>query len=193
MQIQILSVTQGNQPTKVPGKTTPFLDLAFKNLTFQGKVEGKKLFSFGGNAGGYKVLIGAQPGEVYDIDVVKNDAGYNDWSAAKKSDGSAPSPAPAATNSYAAKSASGLSTSPKSTYETPEERAKKQIYIVRQSNISAAINMLSVGSKAPPKLAEVLEVAKELESYVFGDTAAPAPDKSFADLESTDDFPDVPV
>ncbi|UOF80634.1 hypothetical protein [Caudoviricetes sp.] len=55
--------------------------------------------------------------------------------------------------------------SPKSTYETPEERAKKQVYIVRQSSITNAINLK--GSKAT--VAEILDVAKQFESFVFGE------------------------
>lgn len=150
--------------------------------------------SFGGNKPSYDVLVNAQPGEVYDIEVIKNAKGYNDWVSAKKSDGTATTPASSAQPPRAG-SASGstYSASPKSTYETPEERAVKQIYIVRQSNISAAISALSVGAKAPPKVDEILAVAKEFENHVFGSTKAPV-DKGtegFKDLES-DDFPDMP-
>ena len=53
--------------------------------------------------------------------------------------------------------------SPKSTYETSEERAKKQIYIVRQSSISSAIALYP---KA--KNEQILETAKLFEDYVFG-------------------------
>jgi len=54
--------------------------------------------------------------------------------------------------------------SPKSTYETPEERKIKQRYIVRQSSITAALSFLNNKAK---KTNEVLKVAKEFEEYVF--------------------------
>ena len=64
---------------------------------------------------------------------------------------------------------------PRSTYETPEERAQKQIYIVRQSSLTNAISML--GSKA--KVEAVISVARQFEQYVFG----------LDDRESFDDLP----
>lgn len=110
--------------------------------------------------------------------------------SAKKSDGvttqgHTPQPAsatPASGKTYAA--------SPKSTYETPEERAVKQIYIVRQSNIASAINLLSVGAKSAPPVDAVLEVAKQLEAHVFGSTKEEVkPDMTFGDLDTMDDVP----
>ena len=167
MQISILSITQVAHPTKTPGKTTPKLDLAYKNLTFQGKVEGKALFSFGATEGAFKALSNAQPGEVYDIEVVKNDKGFNDWVSAKKSDGSSA----VASNTATPKPA--YAAAPKSNYPTDEERAKTQVYIVRQSNLAQAINLLSVGAKTPPKVDDVIATAKLFEDHVFG-TSAPA-------------------
>ena len=58
--------------------------------------------------------------------------------------------------------------SPKSTYETPEERAKKQLYIVRQSSINAAIALGAQG-KVLPTVDLILEVAKKFEAHVFGE------------------------
>ena len=63
--------------------------------------------------------------------------------------------------------------SPKSTYETPEERAKKQVYIVRQSSISAALTYTSQikdyfkGTDNP--INEIINIAKQFEHYVFED------------------------
>lgn len=56
--------------------------------------------------------------------------------------------------------------SPKSNYETPEERAKRQVYIVRQSSISSAVGaatLLKLKSKE-----DILNLAKYFEAYVFG-------------------------
>lgn len=166
--------------------------MAFKNLTFQGKVEGKALFSFGANEGAFKVLQNAAAGEVYEIEVVKNTQGYNDWVSATKSNGAA---APASSASAPGRSANtpstGGYTATKSTYETPEERAKKQIYIVRQSSIGAAIESLVVGAKTPPKTDEIISRAKEFEAFVFGDSADEdvSGTDGFKDLDEMDDIP----
>lgn len=70
-----------------------------------------------------------------------------------------------------------------STYETPEERAKKQVYIVRQSSLSNALTALAIGAKTPPKPDEVIELARKYEDYVFGKTSLPPiPDESFPDM-----------
>lgn len=188
--ISILSVTQVAHPTKTPGKTTPKLDLAYKNLSFQGKVEGKALFSFGDSAEAFKTLSAANPGDIFDIEYVKSaDGKFNNWVSAKKSDGSAVASqaSPASTGKPA------YSTAPKSNYPTDEERAKTQIYIVRQSNLAQAINLLSVGAKTPPKVDDVIATAKVFEDHVFGTSVKPA-EPAAKPFEATDfdDLDDLP-
>lgn len=168
MQIQILSATPKQLPAKTPGKTYSALELAFKNLTFQGKVEGKNLVGFGDGKAAYDALLNAKPGEVYDVSLVKSGAYWN-WISATKADGSAAQTPNVGTTASRTASNTSPTASPKSTYETPEERAKKQIFIVRQSSISSAIDLLSVGSKSAPDVDKVLETAKRFEDFVFGD------------------------
>jgi hypothetical protein len=57
--------------------------------------------------------------------------------------------------------------SPKSNYETPEERAKKQVYIVRQSSITAALTFAT--GKKISTVKEILDIAKQFEAHVFGE------------------------
>lgn len=173
MKIQILSVSVTTHPTQKG--SYQMADVAYKNLTFQGKVEGKKIASFGVTKDSFTTLATAQPNDVYEVNVVKNDKGYNDWvSLAKGSaDASNTVSTPAASTGYA----TAASAPRTSTYETPEERAKKQVYIIRQSSISSAIAALSCGTKSAPKVGEVLEYARHLEAHVF-------------DLNVS--FPDVP-
>ena len=78
MNITILNVAVPTQPTKT-GKTYQIADIAYKNNTFQGKVEGKKVMSFGAQAEAFKVLATAQPGDIFNVTVGKNAQGYNDW------------------------------------------------------------------------------------------------------------------
>lgn len=77
-----------------------------------------------------------------------------------------PQSAPAAV-SGGATSASGNS-SPKSTYQTAEERAQVQVYIVRQSTLTQAINYLQLSKDFDATPANVIEIAKQFESHVFG-------------------------
>lgn len=186
MQISILNISVETKPTKT-GKSYQQAEVAFKNLTFQGKVEAKKLMSFGAQEPAFKALVNAQSGQVFDIVVVKNAAGYNDWTSATPSDGSAPpAAAPVVYQPGAAKQAAPAPV--RSSYETPEERAAKQVYIIRQSNLNSAVSMLGVGAKAPLKLDDVLFTAKAFENYVL-DVKPPAPDASgFDDMDS-----DVPL
>ena len=55
--------------------------------------------------------------------------------------------------------------SPKSNYETAEERAKRQVYIIRQSSISSAVALAAILKLKDTK--EVLKVAKEFEAFVM--------------------------
>jgi hypothetical protein len=162
--ITILSVTIATVPTAKGSYQVA--DVAYKNNTFQGKVEGKKVMSFGATANGFKALSTAQPGETYEVEVVKNDKGYNDWVSLQKAGaiggGAVNTPAMSVSGARP-----GSSPTPRSTYETPEERAAKQVFIVRQSSLATAERMLSVGAKAPVKVDDIISAAQKLEAYVF--------------------------
>jgi len=178
MLIQILS-TQVNQATTKTGKPYDIVEVAYKNLSFQGKVEGRKIMPFGATAATHSVLKGATTGQTYEVTVVKGESGYNDWTAAVLSDGTqAPTPAPSAMTS--SKASVGAT---RSTYETPEERAQRQVLIVRQSSLNVALGTLSVGAKVV-KPADVIALAKQYENYVF-DVKDPG-DSGFGDLPDFD-------
>lgn len=178
MQISILNVSILTKPAKT-GKSYQVADVAYKNLTFQGKIEGKQVMSFGVTAESFKTLSTAQPGDTFEVEVVKNAAGYNDWVGMSKSDGVVPS-VPVGSKPMATAQPT------KSNYETAEERAKRQVLIVRQSSLSSAVNTLAVGSKKLEP-ADVLAVAKIYEDYVFGKAAQG--DSGFEDFPAG--FPDV--
>ena len=175
MQIQIVTTSIETKPTAKGSYQQ--LEVVYKNLTFQGKVESKKLMSFGAGASSFKALSESSAGGVYDITVVKNDKGYNDWTSATMAQ-------PGAASAPVASVAGKPNTTPKSTYETPEERAQRQILIVRQSSVSSAVALLTAGAKSPPKATDVISTAKELEAYVFG--VADAGPTGFDDLPDFD-------
>ena len=72
----------------------------------------------------------------------------------------------AVTGNGAGRNGAAANVSPRSTYETPEERAKKQVLIVRQSSVSSAI-AYSATLKTPLVIGEVLKIADQITAFVF--------------------------
>jgi hypothetical protein len=159
--ITILSVDIKTVPTAKGSYQVA--DVAYKNNTFQGKVEGKKIMSFGAAKEAFGVIATANPGETFEVTVVKNDKGYNDWVAMAKAGAAISEPT---TGGGGAAVRANATASPRSTYETPEERKVKQDYIVRQSSLSAAVSTLSVGAKKLEP-AEVIKLAQQYRDWVF--------------------------
>lgn len=165
MNITILNVQSTTQTNKA-GKPYQMLEVAFKNNTF-GKVESKKLMPFGAQKAAFDALANAQAGSVFEVTVVKNDQGYNDWTAIVQAPPGAAIASPQAVPGSINKPTAGNAVQVKSTYETPEERAKKQVYIIRQSSITSAISSLAVGAKSALKPEDVLAVAQTYYDWVM--------------------------
>lgn len=159
MNITLLN-TSISTGTDKNGKPYQIADVAFKNNTYGGKVEGKKITSY--NKAAFDVLAVAMPGDIYEITTEKKGQ-YVEWTAMVKATAGSPAPAPQA---FAGRT-TATNPSPRSNYETPEERAQRQVFIVRQSSIANAVSALSVGAKSALKAGEVVALAKEFESYVF--------------------------
>lgn len=137
------------------------IEVTFKNLNFDGKVDAKKHLSFV-NQKVFDVLKKAQNGDTFTIERKKDGKNYWQW-VGITAEGDEPQAAQLANKT----TTTATQTAPKSTYETADERAKKQVYIVRQSSIANAIDTLKTDKKTPT-VQEVLEVAKQYEAYVFG-------------------------
>jgi len=151
MQVTVVSVSREDRPNKTGG-TYGVLTVAFRNA--EGKLMEKKLMSFQ-NPQVFKQFESAKAGDV--VDVTSEKIGdFWQWTAI----GVATVSAPTASTSKA------TTAPPKSNYETSEERADRQRLIVRQSSLSAAVNVLTVGSKALDKEA-VKALAREFEEWVF--------------------------
>lgn len=186
MNVTILSVDIKTIPTAKGSYQTA--EVAYKNNTFQGKVEGKKIMSFGATASSFKTLTTAVGGDTYEVEIVKNDKGYNDWVSMTKASADAVAPATGFANGSISKPTA--TTAVRSTYETPEERAAKQVYIVKQSSIANAVSTLSVGAKTV-KGDDVIELAKKYTAFVFGQEAAAA--AQVANVTGFEDIPDFDV
>lgn len=176
--VEVLGITSETKPTS-KGTTYVMLDVAFKNLT-TGKTEGKKLVPFGDSEAVYKVFKDAKPGSQFTITSEKGEKFWS-WTGAT-------AVAPGSIKS-GDKPVVVPVMSPKSTYETPEERAKKQVYIVKQSSLGTAVELLSLGAKSPPSVQSVIDTAQKLTDWVL--SSATPPDNEVVDLVNMDD--DIPL
>lgn len=141
----------------------------------------KKVMSFV-NKEVFNTLKKASAGDVFTVTAEKDAKDYWQWT--KVVSGAAPSSSSSSASSAPAGKVVG------SNWETAEERAKKQVYIVRQSSISAAVALLADSKiKATPE--DVIATAKKFEAYVFATELADIPDDK--PWESPDGDGDVPM
>ncbi len=145
------------EATTKTGKPYNFINLTYKqydNFTKKVEVKSRKVMPFGdGGQGVIDALTGAEKGSKFQIEAVKNGE-YWDWTAANIQDkGTEMASAPA---SKPATAVAG-----RSNYETPEERARRQVLIVRQSCIAQAVAAFS-----NVNLDEILETAGKMEAWV---------------------------
>ena len=104
-----------------------------------------------------------------DVTSVKNEkTGFWDWTAIGTGDSGNASQ----TNSGGQAVSQTTTRVTGSNYETKEERAVKQRYIVRQSSVANAISALAINAKSTPKSGEIVELAKVFEEYVFSTPSA---------------------
>ncbi len=103
------------------------------------------------------------PGQEIEVDVVKNAGGFNEWKSINAGTNSATSMAVPSSSGAPAPSTKVVG----SNYETREERASRQVLIVKQSSLSAAVATLSPGAKASLDPAAVLELAEKYKDWVF--------------------------
>lgn len=174
LKIKVVAVEVGSAKSKA-GKDYEFVEVTYKNLSFDGKVESKKHNQYGDKTV-FATLKDAQPGAEFTIERKKDDAGYWQWIGITSGSGASSSSSSSGTSSVS----KGATPAPKSTYETPEERAKKQVYIVRQSSVTAALNFMELTKQNKASVSDVVDVAKIFEAYVFGinldSEPAPLPD-----------------
>jgi hypothetical protein len=129
------------------------------SYTFNGEQRNSNIMSFV-NPNVFKQVQELEGQEV-EVTLTKNAQGYSEWSSISaggitaSKDGNTPT-APATSTRVTG-----------SNYETSEERAQRQVYIVKQSSISSAISLLKTEQNSP-SVEEVLSVAQSFVDFVFG-------------------------
>lgn len=182
MNITILNKDITTQQAKKPGgKPYQLVEVAYKNNSFGGAVQGKKITSY---SKAFQAVVDAAIGGTFEVATEKNGE-FVEWVSLSPI-GAAVAEVKQNTGQVgSAPTRPAIAAAGRSTYETPEERAKKQVFIVRQSSISSAIAALSVGGKAKLAANDVIEEAKKYEAYVFGTAAFPNA-SGFEDLPDFD-------
>lgn len=143
------------------------------DYTYNGEARKQNVMSFS-NPDVFK-KVQELTGQTVEVEVGKNEKGYSEWRSITAAGSAAASTTPAGQPSATRVSGSN--------YETKEERAARQVLIVKQSSLSAAIGTLTPGSKSALDPKAVLELAQTFTDWVFEKPA----DSGFNDM--TDDIP----
>lgn len=140
-------------------------EIANVSYSFKGEPRTQKIFSFA-NPQVFADVQKVENGETIEVTLAKDDKGYTNWSkisrggAEQASNNSAPTAAPQAQGKVLG-----------SNYETKEERAVRQVYIVKQSSLERAIQYLGGATTGATK-EEILETAQQFTDWVL-DSQAP--------------------
>jgi hypothetical protein len=126
------------------------------NYAYNGEARRQNVMSFS-NPDVFKKVQELQ-GQTVEVEVGKNDKGYSEWRSISAASGTS---APASSASASTTRVSG------SNYETKEERAARQVLIVKQSSLSSAVATLSPGAKTALDANAVLELAQKYADWVF--------------------------
>lgn len=151
------------------------MQVTIKNVNVEWNGEGRKKwgkavveYSYNGEARKQNVMSFTNPdvfkkvqeleGQTVEVELTKNDKGFNEW---KSVSAGSPSATVSTTGSATATRVSG------SNYETKEERAARQVLIVKQSSLSSAVATLSPGAKTALDPKTVIALAQEYADWVF--------------------------
>ena len=129
--------------------------------SFNGQNRTQKLMSFS-NPAIFAQVRKMVSGETYDVEVVKNEAGFNQWAKIVAASNDA---APAVSGDKPTTGRTNVST-----YETAEERKIKQMYIIKQSSITNAI--ARAGQNPDPLSIDILGLAQQFVDFVYGNQEA---------------------
>jgi hypothetical protein len=154
MKLSIISVAVTTK-SSAKGKPYQVAEVVYKN---DGKVESKNITEY---SKVFKAVADAQPGQVFDVASEKDDKGYWQWTSFVRVTGE---------QAAVSQNTAAATPSSKSNWETSEERAARQVLIVKQSCLSNAVNTLAAGAKTAPSTEQVLALAQVYTDWVLGTT-----------------------
>lgn len=116
------------------------------------------------------VTSGKFTGETVEVNITKNAKGYDEWAAISLA-GTGASASVASASSQTSPAATTRVTG--SNYETPVERARRQVLIVRQSSLTAALTYLKEAGRFDTATEQdVKNLAQEFTDWVFDEGEA---------------------
>ena len=135
-------------------------EVTYRSLDREGKVSSKKVMSFNKV---YETASKVQKDEVYDITSEKDKNDYWVWTAMVKSDEKDVQTVSASGSNFrVAKSTN--------TYETPEERALKEVRLARKNGLNVAVEYLKATKGAKFNVDEVITVAERFADFAIAGT-----------------------
>jgi hypothetical protein len=154
---QSVSVEQVKKPgQKAPyGKATVF-------YTYNGEPRKQTIVSIF-NPGIFKQVNELEQGTEIEVEVIKNEAGFNEWKSLTVGGATASGNASVGTPAAAGTPTKVVG----SNYETRDERAARQVLIVKQSSLSSAVASLTPGATEPLDVDMVMERAQMFSDWVF--------------------------
>jgi len=124
---------------------------------YNGDTRTQKIMSFA-NPDVFKAIQSFSPGDALEVALTKNEQGYTNW-AKVQGLGSG--------NTMPNKAAPAGGKVVGSNYETAEERKIRQMYIIKQSSISSAIELLKLNGKTDATAEDVVNLAQEFVDFVY--------------------------
>lgn len=155
MDVKILNVfVEDNIPTKNGKGVYSKITVTYSN---NGKVEAKQIFPFSTAKDVFEKIKTLQVNETYSITTEKDANGYWVWTDIARQDGA---------KSQEGKGSEQMAAA-RPQYETADERTARQVYIIKQSSLATAVNLLKT-EKNTPSADEVIAVAQQFVDYVLG-------------------------
>jgi len=151
MLINIVDVGAPNTHAAKNGRSYQSIEVTYKNDL--GQTQSKKLMSFS-NPTVFNHIKDLNKGDALNVTTEKDANGYWQWTGIGGDN-------TVSETKQATPATGGRVTG--SNYETKEERAARQVYIIRQSSLSTAVELLGQGKSVD----EVIATAKQFENYVF--------------------------
>lgn len=158
MEIKVINTSvEDNIPTKSGTKTYTKVTVTYTNLATN-KIEAKQFFPFSYDKDLFDQIKELEAGQAYSISQEKDAKGYWVWTEVSRQDGDV-------MPSAATKPAGGF-TGTRPQYETAEERANRQVLIVKQSSLANAVAALKTDKKEADPV-EILKLADAFAKWVF--------------------------
>tara|TARA_R110000787_G_scaffold72550_3_gene161733 strand:- start:236 stop:808 length:573 start_codon:yes stop_codon:yes gene_type:complete len=189
MQVNVVDVSSLNTHAAKNGRTYQSIEIMYKND--QGQAQSKKLMSFA-NPGVFKAAQEWQKGDVVHVSTEKDANGYWQWTAVGDAETTTDNRGGDTAAAPQAKASAPTTRVTGSNYETKEERAARQVMIVRQSSLSNAVATLALERNEPSTASanDVISLAKLYEGYVLGLASTNSGASSFAnDVTDIEDIP----